>query len=154
MEHLRGMHSLCVCVCVPCSIPLWSDSSMPMRGPQGPLVSWALMRHSPRSSTTCMQTSQKTHAFHHIFVMYVVTKQLEMMAVKFGTCDRWHLWLLCASRVPVIHRFCLHERRPYLSFNSSSKKYKFCQLKRAKTYIIANENDVYGTVNVLCTHSW
>lgn len=35
-------------------------SSMPMRGPQGPLVSWALMRHSPRSSTACMQVHTST----------------------------------------------------------------------------------------------
>lgn len=35
VEHLGGMRSLCV----PCSIPLWLDSSVPVRGPQGPLVS-------------------------------------------------------------------------------------------------------------------
>lgn len=70
VEHLRGMYLLCV----PCSIPSWLDSSMPIRGPQGPLVSSALMHRSPRSSTTCMQAHTCTHkhlradACHQIFV--------------------------------------------------------------------------------------
>lgn len=35
VKYRRGMQLLCV----PCSIPPWLDSSVPMRGPQGPLVS-------------------------------------------------------------------------------------------------------------------
>lgn len=99
---------------VPCSIPSWLESSVPMRGPQGPLVSWALMYHSPRSSMQtrkCTQTSQNRCVQSDIYKHWQ-TSVIEMTGVK------WHLWqvtpFLCIIMMSTCLVFCKNYKIIYL----------------------------------------
>lgn len=85
--HLRGMHKLCI----PCSIPTWLDSSMPMRGPQGAPVSQALMHYRPHFKHYIHASTKSTAHARIFFFNYIFAA--EMMRGKSNSFGSWHLLL-------------------------------------------------------------